>query len=150
MTTPIQTTGLGITIACNTRGVLPWNNVSYEDARIACLEAGKRLCTQQEWQAACGTVYPYGNSYQLGTCNDGDGLETSATGAKAGCRSQSGVFDMSGNVAEWVEGGILMGGGYNFAKGDVTCASAKKMSSDGAVSQTTGFRCCQDVSIAQN
>ena len=52
-----ETTGTGITIACNYAQTIPWFNATYEDARNACLDAGKRLCTKEEWVAACGSGY---------------------------------------------------------------------------------------------
>ena len=141
------TAGTGVTRACNYGNSLPWNNVTYEDALNACLDAGKRLCTKDEWMAACGAAYPYGATYQSGVCNDSNGIETSQTGAKSGCKTSAGVYDMSGNVAEWVEGGTLMGGGYNSSSTEVMCTSAKVMGANTtSVSQNMGFRCCMDVS----
>lgn len=147
-----QTAGTGVGMACNYRGTIPWNNVTYEDARNACLDAGKRLCTKAEWRAACGqALYPYGGAYVAGTCNDGK-VETLATGAKAGCRSAVGAFDMSGNVREWVEngaeGGALMGGGYSDGAAGLTCDAASDVDIfTYTPTQADGFRCCSDVPI---
>lgn len=146
-----ETEGTGVTLACNYRGTVPWSNVTYEEARNACLDAGKRLCTQKEWQEACGSqAYPYGNSYVAKNCTDTDGAEPGLSGAKSSCKSSTGVFDMSGNVREWVEGGILMGGAYNSGSEDVKCSSAQTQSNymSYVPNRGDGFRCCQDVSIA--
>ena len=139
--------GTGLTQACNVKSVVPWSNVTYEDARNACLDAGKRLCTKDEWMAACEKTYPYGSNYVAGTCNDGDGLESAATGSSSGCKTASGIYDMSGNVREWVEGGILMGGAYDSASDDVSCSAALNHASDYysyTPSAGDGFRCCSD------
>ncbi|MBQ9396144.1 MAG: SUMF1/EgtB/PvdO family nonheme iron enzyme [Proteobacteria bacterium] len=137
--------GTGVTMACNVKSVIPWYNVSYQDARNACIDAGKRLCTQDEWITACEKTYPYGSGYVAGTCNDGNGLESMPTGSLSGCKTASGIYDMSGNVREWVEGGLLMGGAYDSAASGVTCASALNHASDYynySPSSADGFRCC--------
>ena len=141
-----QTQGVGISLACNYANTLPWNNVSYEDARNACLDAGKRLCTKDEWMSACGTAFPYGTGYKSGSCNDGGTIM--ATGSKSSCKSSSGTFDMSGNLYEWVEGGYLMGGSYNSEKEELSCTSAKQISDPVSYTPTPsiGFRCCKDAS----
>ncbi len=134
-----ETFGTGVTMACNYRNSLPWNNVTYEDALNACLDAGKRLCTKEEWQAACANT-------NGASCN-ANGIQVVATGSMSGCRSQAGAYDMAGNLAEWVEGGYLMGGGFNNQSSELSCS---KMDNHGVnnsyATQTTGFRCCQDVS----
>ena len=142
------TMGTGVTAACNMAATVPWGNVTYEDAKNACLDAGKRLCTREEWMAACGANYPYGSSYQKGVCNDG-GTESSVSGGHSGCLTSSGIYDMSGNLREWVEGGILMGGGYLSGSTELTCNSGKTISDplSYSPSQADGFRCCRDVSI---
>ena len=144
-----STQGNGVTMACNFVKSIPWSNVTYEDARNACLDARKRLCTKEEWMAACGqSAYPYGDTYKPGTCVDGDAVEVGLTGGKPDCKSSSGIFDMSGNLREWVEGGILMGGGYSSASTEGTCDSAKAISDPLSYtpSAADGFRCCADVS----
>lgn len=61
--------------AVSRRGVIPQAYISQEQAREACANAGKRLCTSSEWLRACGGIsrstYPYGNEYERGRCNDG-------------------------------------------------------------------------------
>ncbi len=112
--------------ACSKDGVLPWTNISWNDARRACqnLGTGWDLCTAAQWQNVCrsasGYTYPYGNTYQATTCNgndfdtdcpcggtcssSGDNDEILDTGDMSACCSNfSGtcVYDMSGNVKEW-------------------------------------------------
>ncbi|MCL2325510.1 MAG: hypothetical protein FWC40_03260 [Proteobacteria bacterium] len=133
--------GLGITTACSYRSVLPWGNVTYQDALNACLDAGKRLCTRAEWQAACGN-----STFQSGTCND-SGIESLPAGQKSGCRTSVGAYDMVGNLREWVEEGVLMGGSYN--DNTPSCSSALSVGDAFTYRPTAsdGFRCCRDVDI---
>ncbi|MBI2892071.1 MAG: SUMF1/EgtB/PvdO family nonheme iron enzyme, partial [Deltaproteobacteria bacterium] len=42
--------------ACSSATVLPWTDVTWDEANDACADAGKRLCTQAEWQDACNSV----------------------------------------------------------------------------------------------
>lgn len=139
--------GTGLTMACSSKNVIPWSNVSYEDARNACLDAGKRLCSKSEWIAACEKTYPYGSGYIAGICNDSSGIESAASGSHDSCKTNSGIYDMSGNVREWVEGGILMGGAFDSSSDDVSCTSALSHVSDFynyTPSSGDGFRCCSD------
>jgi formylglycine-generating enzyme len=54
-------------------GVVPNGYLSGVLARRICENAGKRLCTPNEWVVACkgqnATKFPYGDQYQEGTCN---------------------------------------------------------------------------------
>ncbi|MFO0762581.1 MAG: SUMF1/EgtB/PvdO family nonheme iron enzyme [Byssovorax sp.] len=60
--------------AVSRAGVLPQAHVSRSEAQAACEQAGKRLCTDDEWRRACrGAVparYPYGPRFRSGLCND--------------------------------------------------------------------------------
>ncbi|MFH1521835.1 MAG: SUMF1/EgtB/PvdO family nonheme iron enzyme, partial [archaeon] len=102
------------------KGVVPWVRVSQINARTACSNAGKHLCTDEEWLASAnmqGQVYnlptdlavaPYGcvtgsstycldHSYESGeACNTGYNKN-----GESGCYSSEGVWDMTGNVWEW-------------------------------------------------
>ena len=55
-------------------GAVPQAYISQLQAGVACAAAGKRLCQDDEWVAACrgsrGTQFPYGTTERLGTCND--------------------------------------------------------------------------------
>jgi sulfatase modifying factor 1 len=54
-------------------GVVPQGYVNMAIAQQACQNAGKRLCTPDEWRTACrgerATSFPYGARYQEGACN---------------------------------------------------------------------------------
>jgi formylglycine-generating enzyme required for sulfatase activity len=59
--------------AVSVRGVVPQAYVSYPLAKRACENAGKRLCTRDEWVTACkgesGTKFPYGETFDRSKCN---------------------------------------------------------------------------------
>jgi hypothetical protein len=60
--------------AVSKRDAVPQGNISQVDASAACVAAGKRLCSDDEWLRACrgpaNTTYPYGATRQPGVCND--------------------------------------------------------------------------------
>lgn len=60
--------------AVSVAGVVPQGYIDQVTAGAACAESGKRLCTNEEWVAACrgvdDTLYPYGDVRQPGACND--------------------------------------------------------------------------------
>jgi len=110
---------------------VPQSYLSQIQATQACVNAGKRLCTDTEWVAACrgskNTQYPYGSTEKRGACNDHrdrhpavEYLESTdvysrlehpcinqvpdsvmLTGSKAECSTPEEVFDMVGNLHEW-------------------------------------------------
>jgi formylglycine-generating enzyme len=61
-------------IAVSVANAVPQGYIDGDQASEACLNAGKRLCTNTEWLRACrgpnDTTYPYGNTKMLGVCND--------------------------------------------------------------------------------
>lgn len=145
-----DTEGLGVTLACNYASTIPWDDVTFEDARNACLDAGKRLCTREEWLAACGAEkYPYGAEYVAGKCQD-DGSDVSLTGDKSECVTAHGVYDMVGNLQEWVEEGYLMGGSYSSGGREYATCQTEQLVPDKLTytnTKSVGFRCCSDTEI---
>ena len=105
--------------------------VDFHDAARLCGEAGKRLCTEREWTAACegpeDKPFPYGYSRSSEACNiDNTWIDPSLSkiyssnpavrdrelrrldqsvpsGKKEGCVSDYGVYDLTGNFDEWVQ-----------------------------------------------
>jgi formylglycine-generating enzyme required for sulfatase activity len=61
-------------VAHNRRGRMPQGYISRIAAEAACKGAGKRLCGDFDWIAACRgkkpTIFPYGDSWEPGRCND--------------------------------------------------------------------------------
>jgi formylglycine-generating enzyme len=59
--------------AVSRKGVVPQGYTSGAQAALACRNAGKRLCTLDEWRTACrgerDEPFPYGPTYAPGRCN---------------------------------------------------------------------------------
>jgi formylglycine-generating enzyme required for sulfatase activity len=98
-------TALNPIYAASAPGVIPARFMTWFQAQQACLNVGKRLPTNAEWQgAAAGTP----TDYEPGPDNGVDDCNTSAvgaiapTGSRSNCVSNFGVFDMVGNVTERV------------------------------------------------
>jgi len=80
--------------AVSVPGVRPTACVTWFLAEQACRSAGKRLLTNQEWQAAAAGT-------PTDDCNISN-FVTENTRSRENCKSSWGVFDMVGNVNEWV------------------------------------------------
>jgi hypothetical protein len=88
--------------AVSIAGVTPSASLTWFQAAAACRNAGKRLPTNQEWQmAALGTPDP-GTDDATSDCNTITAGARVATGSRSLCVSDTGAFDMVGNVREWV------------------------------------------------
>jgi formylglycine-generating enzyme required for sulfatase activity len=84
-------------------GVLPSTCLTWFQANQACALSGKRLARNGEWQrAAAGTPDP-GTDNGTTDCHVGGTFAPANTGSRSNCKSSWGVFDMVGNVSEWVE-----------------------------------------------
>jgi len=164
---------------------LPQPCVSQCDAKIFCEWAGKRLCgpvgsaplgvdranlldpTKNQWRNACspdGREWPYGAEYDSQACNtsdrqpapcNGPALTASFPDCQAPDVEYDQVFDLSGNLFEWVdasqEGGpswpdlrcIIMGGSYVQYWGDADCGEYSTLDWPcDAHHEEFGFRCC--------
>ena len=85
----------------------PVQMVSWFDAKEYCKWIGKRLPTEVEWERAArgddGRRFPWGNEFDLKKLNTmGIHGGTTQIGTFTGGTSPFGVFDMAGNVQEWV------------------------------------------------
>jgi len=96
-----------------THGDEPVIYIEWDQAKTFCEWAGKRLCTEAEWEKAArgndGRRYPWGN--EPATCeyavmdDGGDGCDTGtmmSVGSKPAGASPFGAQDMAGNVWEYV------------------------------------------------
>ena len=80
---------------------IPSTDITWFQAQEACANAGKRLPTNAEWQVGANGTPDPGPDNGTTDCNTAsDGL--SLAGARTGCVSARGAFDMVGNMAEWV------------------------------------------------
>src|SRR5262249_34248296 len=83
-------------------GMTPSANITWFQAQAACENAGKRLPSNAEWQAAAkGTPDP-GPDDGENDCNTASAFKPVAPGWRSSCRSARGAFDMVGNLYEWV------------------------------------------------
>lgn len=132
---PLNAEGCVAFYAVSIPGVVPAQCVNYFRAAAICRNSGKRLLTNQEWQAAAfGTPDPNPAPNDPPppppACNVGDGgpnVQVALTGSRGDCVSDVRAFDMVGNVVEFVAdwgevaeaGGSWdqVGGGYG---GDVS------------------------------
>jgi formylglycine-generating enzyme len=165
----------------NQAGAKPTVAVTWDEARELCATEGKRLCTADEWTQACEgpehTPYPYGFVRDGEACNhdkpyiipDDNAYQNPQTrakevervsqsepsGSRASCASAYGVFDMTGNVDEWVlnEAGSERGPEYQSGlKGGYwgpvrnRCRPATTDHNRWHHGYQIGFRCCADPS----
>jgi cysteine-rich repeat protein len=157
--------------SCSSPGKLPWVNVTWTEADAACTAAGKRLCTEEEWELACagaaGNMFPYGDVYDPMACNgkdydpdcaDPDTDVVLPTGTDYGCpppganacESEFHAFDMSGNVKEWTATQVssanyqIRGGAYDNIENGLTCQFDFVFMAESFKFPDLGFRCCRD------
>jgi hypothetical protein len=126
-------------------------------------------------QGPTGTVYPYGDTKMLGVCNDHRDLHPAyeyfgttdpsvfsmidnacidqlpetvdPAGARMGCVTAEGAFDMMGNVHEWTAdpAGTFRGGYYvDTIENGPGCLYVTTAHDTSHWDYSTGFRCCAD------
>ena len=139
----------------------PKTEVSYFEAKELCEQSGKRLCTEHEWERACigdnEWEYSYGPEKELFRCNT-DGVEMgddsliAPCGSHPGCKNKWGVYDLNGNVSEWVEEnepgnhGVLRGGtAWKTDAYGQSCFSRHAHLRTDNTWKDDGFRCCAKV-----
>jgi sulfatase modifying factor 1 len=154
----------------------PVGNVDWCDAHAFCAWAGKRLCgrisggpvaldqaddpDESQWTSACshgGTrAFCYGPTLDATACNDNKDEradEITAAGSLATCQGgYDGIFDLGGNLEEWIDAcgddagasdpcGIA--GGSAFSKpADLACTSSHYTEKRSDAYFLRGFRCC--------
>jgi eukaryotic-like serine/threonine-protein kinase len=146
----------------NRRYELPRVAVSWTEAERLCREAGKRLCAEDEWERACtmgrGWRFSYGPKYIPHRCNTeqevGAKQAIAPVGSRFECRNRYSVFDLNGNVSEWVDShsdqpnggvGIVRGGtAWRGAEYGGDCYSRHAHPVEDTQWEDDGFRCCAD------
>ena len=139
----------------------PVRGTSWEDASAYCKSLNKRLPSEAEWEvAARGStdtssaalpIYPWGDDPMAdGQANNLPRDDTYEVGSFAFNRSKLGVFDLDGNVLEWVDtpyapipagpqNKILRGGRYGFLQDMAYRHFAESI--DKTYGPYAGFRC---------
>lgn len=167
--------------AVSRANVVPQGYISGAQSAGACMEAGKRLCSRDEWLSACRgpamRIYPYGNSFMMGACNVGRPVHPlisfygrsdpsiytytnmnnpginqqpdslARTGQYDRCVTQDGLFDMYGNLHEWIvePDGTFKGGFYaDTNTNGAGCLYTTTAHGFTYHDYSTGFRCCAD------
>jgi len=165
----------------NTQGEKPPVMVSFYDAEKSCAGLGKRVCLESEWVAACEgpneSPFPYGWKRAPDKCNiDNKWVSPSLarvyskdpelqraellrldrsvpSGARPECKSGFGVFDLTGNVDEWVRADQergnrrsrfagLKGGAWGHVRN--ACRPVTTSHPPDFTYYFIGFRCCAD------
>lgn len=132
--------------------------VDFCDAAAYCAALGRRLCTAPEWTSSCSAegAYPLGHEDGLGpgACNDytAFGTTTVPVASKPDCQPPAGsgfagVYDMIGNVEEWVDACFAEDTcrpyGLSFGIGAAAPACEQSTYADRAMFRDNlGFRCC--------
>lgn len=169
------------------REELPAVMVSWFGARAYCASLGRRLPTEAEWEFAArgslGRTYPWGSAPP--TCDETviarlPGLKCAgrpklaAVGTYRHDQTPEGVFDLGGNVAEWVQDAfassysvcsapcrdpqaaepesgesaetlrVMRGGSWSFGSQTARGATRSRFRA-GVMAQTTGFRCAMSI-----
>lgn len=88
----------------------PWTSITQDQAARACERAGKKLPGNKEWHIAAAATPDVISRDKSGCLLSGG--EARDTGIGELCVSQSGIYDMVGNVWEWT-GDILENGTLN-------------------------------------
>lgn len=163
----------------NEVGRQPTLAVTWDEARDVCANEGKRLCMAEEWTLACEgperKPYPFGYVRDAGACNFDKNYimpdnfafndpqtraaeiarvnQSEPSGSRPRCVSDYGVYDMTGNVDEWVvnEHGSPQGpefqsglkGGY-WGPVRNRCRPMTTEHNQWHQGYQIGFRCCQD------
>ncbi len=161
----------------NRRGQYPLIYANFHESKKLCAKQGKRLCNEDEWTFACegeqAKPYPYGNGYvrdpkkcvtdrtwmpyneQSMVPRNGKaaGKEMDrlwkghASGAQGACRSEFGVYDMTGNIDEWTvsarkhERPSILKGGY-WGPVRTRCRPTTRSHDENHMFYQQGFRCC--------
>ena len=128
--------------AASIANVTPASLITWFQAVAVARNSGKRLPTNQEWQAAAlGSPDPGTTDDGSTECNISTAAAVISTGRRSACVSDVGAFDMVGNVAEWVADWVIPSSGGTGStcgtlfNGDLNCLGG---STSGTFAATAG------------
>lgn len=151
----------------------PVVNISWDQAQAYCSWAGKRLPTEAEWEYAAGgpddRVWPWGNEFDA-ALSAASAPSTQPVGSYPDGVSPFGIFDMAGNVVEWVADvyvadffanssplnplatgtagqRVYRGGSYGNTDGSFYTTSRRYIQSRSFADTDVGFRCALDAPV---
>jgi formylglycine-generating enzyme required for sulfatase activity len=125
---------------------------TWRDANSICEQAGKRLCTEDEWEKACkgpdSLIYPYGNEFVAKQCPSSGYLPKYPYNEHVACRSAWGVFNLGGGAMEWTsskrgDNYIVKPGALGNDGQGTRCAGRFDRAANFAQIHV-GYRCCAD------
>lgn len=147
----LEADGIPITVPAFDIDALPFPNdpaqpvrtgATRDEAEALCHTAGRRLCTEIEWERACrgplGTIFPNGDRWEPEHC--------AGRGNPGECASGYGALVMGARSAEWTsdnldQRAVIRGGAATAAEAVHRCASRRT-----ALAEQPGleiaFRCC--------
>ncbi|HMV66990.1 MAG TPA: thioredoxin domain-containing protein, partial [Myxococcota bacterium] len=134
-----------------------------EEEWIAACQSARPVDDDKDGQFADdlidGTAYPYGDFHEPGSCWENhpnpSGPPTGEpppfrpvyTGEMPACVTPGGVYDMTGNVEEWVgtspANAVLLGGAFDTPDDKARCYRRNDTFGAGYAAIRTGFRCCK-------
>lgn len=125
----------------NQAGQPPTAGVDFAEAEALCQNAGKRLCTEQEWEQACSGALACAATKAAKT--------VMPSGTARGCGPGEGPADMVGNLAEWTSSAwregvpqkVIRGGSFRQSAAKHSC-TARDYALPGQGGGHIGFRCC--------
>jgi hypothetical protein len=134
----------------------PKTGVTPLEARELCAKQGKQVCGSAQWLRACmgdnDWKFPYGKTYVSGICATSFDADAQSRPLPSGrfsrCRTADGVYDMSGNVAEWTESDQdekVFGGDWLSVTSvpDLSVSCRARTLPQEVSPDRMGFRCCK-------
>ena len=138
---------------------MPATAITFDKARAYCVEKHKRLPTSEEWQLACrgqtAAEYSYGSSFDRSKARSGRRIWTDGPKAVGSFDpNEFGLYDMSGNVWEWVDNGetgeenrSVLGGSWVDGPRRTKCVASRN-AAPSVAAVNYGFRCARSVTEA--